>query len=339
MRNHAFRAFRALLCAALLCLGLCPRAAADSAPAGDGFRFLKDGVFCTLPNAGKLYHEPDYEDGWTGSEVIWSETAEGEFCMRTADLTGMLEYFAGAYPGGSMENYQASAMLNYANIIIQSFGGSYSDLDFGVEDGAVWTTFGITYPDSPGASFEGRGLMLGSRAVVVYGASGEELSAAMASIRVATEEEQAQWLGRTGERYSLGALTADFPLPVTRTEAGDTAEAFCLTDSLCCLALRKMDRQWTVPEDDEEAERFLLQAAQTCVLPELPGAQVKESVLTRPAEGVAVLTFTAAEYDIGNYVTTYRFQLWVTPDRVYIVRADTTEEGEAFLNSIEYTGG
>ncbi len=324
---------------AALCLVLAfACAGADSLAPAPIFAGMLDRIAFALPAGGCTIAEGETPGVLEDVRQIYGRSGDGEFTLRTANIAGWIEGMRERYPDESLYHLQANTLLQFASMIIQSYGARPTDM--AAHDGGAYVraTFRFTYPDTPGVPYEGAAVLNTEtgRAVAFYGASGPETSASIAALRFADDEEAAAFAAtRVPETLTFGGLTVTFPVTAVTQEDSTSRLAGCLTDGFDYLAVQFFPGMTlSVSGNDKEAQSELIRAAERVILPTIGNARMTESALTRPAPGVAVLTFTCPDPYFG--VTNYRCALCVGPESVWYVWSTDTDAGTAFLNSFEW---
>ncbi|MBR6027991.1 MAG: hypothetical protein IKP40_02800 [Clostridia bacterium] len=331
---------RLLLC--LLTLTLCLPSAgvlAEEPSVGLIYQGMLDRIAFALPGGGRSIYESDEPGIFEDVRQIYGWGEEGEFTLRTADISGWIAGMQEYYPDEELYHIRANTLIQFAAMMPMTYGAQPADMR--AHDGGdyVSASFTFIYPDEPEVPCEGFAYLntATGRAVALYGSSGENPGWCREALRFVEESEQEAWLNREPETVSLGRLKATFPVPPVDQQGGKNRVTGCLTDRFEYLAVQTFaDTTLAVPEDDEEARSLLEGAARKEILPTIPDTEILSSTLTRPAEGVAVLTFDAQDPQFGAFGTRYRCALCVTPDAVYYIWSTDTETGRAFLDSLDW---
>ena len=200
--------------------------------AGAVFAGMLDRIVFALPAGGVTLYEAEYPGLFEDVRQIYGQTEEGEFTLRTADISGWVEGMLAHYPDEDPYHVRANTLIQFAVQILSSYGARPTDMK--AHDGGeyVSASFRFTYPDSPGVPCEGVAWLNveTGRAVTLYGTVSPALSAAIGAMRFADAEEQAAWDAREPQTVDLDGLTVTFPVPATIQEGAGTRVAACLTD-------------------------------------------------------------------------------------------------------------
>ena len=331
--------FVCALCALLLTLCL---AQAEEGGAAAIFQGMLDRIVFPLPSGGTVFYESDYPGMFEDVRQIYGSTKEGEYTLRTADISGWISGMMAHYPDMDAYRVRANTLIQFAAMIPMSYGAQPENMKAHDGGEVITASFTFAYPDMPEVPNEGRAWLntATGRAVALYGTACEELEEAFAGMRFATEEEQAAWDSREPETVSMGRLAVTFPIPPVRQQVGDSLVTGCLTDRFEYMAVQVFEGTvLRVPGEDGEAREMMEQAAEYAILPTIEGVQITASELTRPAEGVTVLTFNCADPQYGDFATVYRCALCAAPDAVYYVWSMDSEAGRAFLDSFVWQAG
>lgn len=315
-------------------------ALAEQPSAGAVFTGMLDRIVFALPAGGMTLYEGEDPGFLEDVRQIYGRTPEGEFSLRTADISGWIEGMLAHYPNEDPYHVRANTLIQFAAQILSSYGAQPTDMK--AHDGGEYVAarFRFTYPDSPDVPCEGAAWLnvKTGRAVALSGTSGAALSAAIGAMRFADAEEQAAWDAREPETVTFDGLAVTFPVPATVQRGDGTRVVACLTDRFEYLAVQVIENTTlTVPEDDAEATRLLVKTANRVIVPTLGDSVLSEPALTRPASGTAVLSFACSDPSFGEFATVYRCALCITPRNVYYVWSADTETGRAFLDSFVWT--
>lgn len=329
-----------------LCMVLCLLLSLPAFAAGEqivqkaAFAGMLDRIAFTLPAGGCTIIESDYPGMFEDVRQIYGNSADGEFTLRTADISGWVAATLELYPEEDPFDIRANTLIRFASMIISSYGGQPTDM--GAYDGGEYVrmTFHYTYPDTPGVDYEGAAVLNveTGRAVTLYGECGPINSAAVASLLFVDEEEAAAFAAsRAPQTLFLGELTVTFPVQTAGQKTDNSRLTACLTGDFDYLAVQFFpNMRIAVSDDDAQAKADLLKAAQRVILPSIGSPSITQAVLTRPVPGVAVLTIVCPDPYFG--ITNYRCALCCGRENIYYVWSTDTEAGRAFLDSFVWHG-
>lgn len=335
------RVLTILLC---LLLGLAPCAQAISVDdAMELYSGMIGHIAFSLPNSPHRMIEADYQGLWTNGIQLagFCESQDelksgGEFQFRTADISQWIDGITAANPDLGAYKTKANALLQYATFMIRNFGGEPADMKAKEDGEFVIAVFTYTYPDAPGARYEGRALLEGGTAVYLIGETCTELSRALECLRIVSDDEMRAYNAREPETRTMGALTATFPTPVT-VFRDDSAEYFmCFARDYSQLVVRHIPLTGALDPDQAALKESLLAIAKKIVLPAVSGETVYDAELSMPASDMACLTFTTVNTTLYGEEFGQRFlcRLYMGDRGIYVVIAADSETGVAFMDSL-----
>lgn len=297
-----------------------------------------------LPNAPQRLADADYEGLWTNSVQLAGYCVSddelksgGEFQFRTADISAWISGMTAANPDQSAYHIKANTLLQYAAFMVLQFGGELADMKASEKDEFVAVSFTYTYPDTPGAQYEGRAFLENGVAVCLIGEKCGELTRALERLRIVTDEEMRAYDAHEPETYAMGALSAVFPTPITAVQEDEATYAACFARDFSYLGIQYMPLGYDVLGVQEDALKdALMTVAQTKVLPAVNGQTVYDAVLSMPAPDMALLTFTTVNtVPYGEeYGQKFLCRLYMGARGVYYVYAADTTTGAAFMDSL-----
>lgn len=321
----------------------------------DFFRSLEGQISFTLPSVPQTIREAELildEEDYPSSYIGWRDkiqltghtTSDGEYQVHIADLSPMLERIRADHPEANEINLQANALANLAKFYINLYDGQYTEdpvpRQITVEDRTFTElVFAYAYPDAEGVAYAGRGIMDGTRAVVIMGQKDEQLDSLLAEMNVVTPAEAEAYHARKGETVALGRMKITFPTPTDSQDTGYSLfyDAFT-TDYLYLNAeYMPLDFSTMLSEFGAEDADFLRGVAQASAQGYQSDGIIDTYTIEEVVDGVYRVDAFGPESEFGQYGPARpHVHMYVSMTGLYTVNSVDNETGDAFLSSIVF---
>ena len=350
----------------MICLLLCSLSAAgmgetaetpalgSDAAADEFFRSMEGRLAFTLPGVPTVSKEADLDResarklgflGWINKIQLHGYTETGaEYQVHIADLSPAMEAMREEHPGAAEEQYQMNAMVNLAKFYLNLYDGEITkgpELGLMEAGGDTFPAMGFAYryPDAEGVRYSAKGIMDGSRAVLIMCQLDDANNAVLADFHPVSEEKAAAFHGRSPETVSLGRMRITFPVP----PEGEPEDGYAFYDVFSPDYAYMTAEYMAFPfsfmmDEDEEPDEFLEHLVSDVAEQYRQDGTMDAYTVQKEAEGVYSFRGSSRPEgypeDYGPLVDLHCG--FFTLNGAYSVSTADTEMGRAFLESIVF---
>lgn len=324
---------------------------ADGAPENwdEFFRSMEGRICFTLPSVPDVMPEPDLLDdsvrylGWTDKVQLYAHTEGGaEFMVHIGDLAPAMKKIREDHPGEEEYQYPLNALANLAVFYMDLYDGYFVDgpngeaLLLGDEEFPE-CRFTYAYPDSPGVEFRGRGIMDGTRAVLIMAEADPDSLRILEDMHVVDEAEAEAFRSRGPSTVAMGDLRVTFPVPPDGETDEDEGFFDAFTPSYSYLTAEYMAFPfWLYIDDTEHPDKELAEMASESAERAVEDGALESWTLEQTEEGVWYFDglcpledeFSGPQERIRGYYTL---------NALYVIHSVNTPEGQAFLDTIVFS--
>ena len=296
--------------------------------------------------------------GWLNKRAFHCVTRDlGEWITIIADLSPMIECMKMDQPDREEADYQANALLNLAVLGLDMSEGEISEMPQAERlqrDDREYAIlyFSIVFPD---CVYVGKGIMEGTKAVLLMGEDGEEAQRLLNEMKVIADDEAQSFLNnRKEETVTVGSLTVVFPGPVDKMSDDESSSAECFGPEYSYLYLEFIPLNIMEEANlDSESKNILEKLSVRMALwkemreaaQELSEIYVKNNVIKEAIsveqQGFSLRWLIKGVAPVSDYldeddVRPQNIYIYLTTDGIYTLEFPDNDTGRAFAESIEF---
>ena len=312
----------------------------------DLYQFAEGHVTFAFPGKPKVVSQGASKNLFSSRTQMFLRIDDGEYIVEIADITPLLDYLRADRPDLlKTDSLETTAIMSYVNSIIRGFGGEISEAESTIYEKENRSypnaQFIYEYSDMPGVTYCGWVVLDDTKLVAVMGTKDDTFQAMVDRFQIMTDAQMEAFSAVKPETCTLGQVSAVFPCETvenvyTPSEKQTTYSLEAFTPGRTYMRLEYLRAGLDLKEftPEEEMKKSMEKLAKRMGLAYCAGETMEHVVIKEEAADVYSIAFdyeSTVEF-VGHYVC----KQYVSKEGVYVLLADDTEEGRAFIDNAVY---